>query len=140
MTKHRNPKQFTKASPAEKKITKQYAVTTIVLELALLLQLTETERDILQTFERLRKKNKRFPTVKQVTVEANLVSQRNVRRKLWNLVRDGHLAAYRKHAHWQFCSRKEAKRMLKVLPDETCEEILVAYCDLPKSDSDDQPV
>jgi len=121
-------------------MAKQYAVTTIVLELALLLQPTETEHDVLQKFERLHEKNKRFPTVKQVTVETKYVSQRNVRGKLWNLVRDGHLAAYRKHAHWQFCSREEAKRMLEVLPDETCDEILVAYCDLPKTDCDDQPV
>jgi len=78
--------------------------------------LMDAVQDVYEAFLQLTTDKARPVRTNKVTEASNYKNADFVRGKLWELARNGYIAAYRKNGKWLWCHHECVARMLKVEP------------------------
>lgn len=123
------PHNTTDAKPVRK-----LAVDRIVSEELFPEPLMDAEQTVYDAFVQLTMDASRPVKTSRVTEAADYKNEDFVRGKLWELARNGYIAAYRRKGRWMWCRKECVAGMLKVQP-----QLKMPFDQLPKRD-DRQPI
>ena len=98
------------------KPVRELAVDRIVSEELFPEPLMDAEQTVYDAFVQLTTDASRPVATSKVTKAAAYKNEDFVRGKLWELVRNGYIAAYRRKGRWMWCRKECVAGMLKVQP------------------------
>jgi hypothetical protein len=116
------------------KPVRKLAVDRIVSEELFPEPLMDAEEIVHNAFIQLTTDTARPVLTSKVTEAAGYKNEDFVRGKLWELARNGYIAAYRKKGRWMWCRKECVAGMLKVEP-----QLKMSFDQLPKRE-DGQPI
>ena len=116
------------------KPVRELAVDRIVSEELFPEPLMDAGQTIYDAFVKLTADAPRPVKTSKVTEAADYKNEDFVRGKLWELVRNGYIAAYRRKGRWMWCRKECVVGMLKVQP-----QLKMSFDQLPKR-PDGQPI
>ena len=96
--------------------------------------LMDAVQDVYEAFLQLTADKARPVRTSKVTEASNYKNADFVRGKLWELARNGYIAAYRRKGRWMWCRKECVVGMLKVQP-----QLKMSFDQLPKR-PDGQPI
>ena len=116
------------------KPVRKLAVDRIVSEELFPEPLMDAEQTVYDAFVQLTTDASRPVKTSKITEAAGYKNEDLVRGKVWELARNGYIAAYRKKGRWMWCRKECVAGMLKVEP-----QLKMSFDQLPKRE-DVQPI
>lgn len=116
------------------KPVRKLAVDRIVSEELFPEPLMDAEQTVYDAFVQLTNDASRPVKTSKITEAAGYKNEDFVRGKLWELARNGYIAAYRRKGRWMWCRKECVVGMLKVQP-----QLKMSFEQLPKRE-DRQPL